>query len=56
MDGPLPGDIEAGFRRADVRLRRLLASQDLRNLDNGYIFVLRSEGGQIVAWATPVAA
>lgn len=56
VDGPLPSDIEAGFRRADVRLRRLLASQDLRNLDNGYIFVLRSEGGQIVARATPVAA
>lgn len=56
VDGPLPGDVEAGFRRADVRLRRLLASEELRDLDGGHMFVLRSEGGQIVARATPLAA
>lgn len=56
VDRPLPGDFEAGARRADARLRRLLASEDLRNLDGGLMFVLRSEGGQIVAEATPVAA
>jgi hypothetical protein len=56
VEGPLPGDFEAGARRADARLRRLLASEDLRNLDGGHIFVLRSEGGQIVAESKPIAA
>lgn len=49
VEAPLPRDFEAGAWRADARLQRLLASDDLRDLNGGYMHVFRTECGQILA-------
>lgn len=57
VDASLPGDVEAGYRRADARLRRLLASDELRSIrDEGYLHVVRNEGRDIHVNTTPLAA
>jgi hypothetical protein len=56
VEAPLPGDFEAGVRRAETRLRRLLASDDLRDLGGGYMHVIRNEGDHIYAQSSRIAA
>ena len=54
---PVPGDLEAGFRRADARLARLLASEALRDAHSGgYMHRIHNEGQVIYGEASRVAA
>lgn len=57
VEAPLPGDFEAGVRRADARTRRLLSSDALRNVHReGFVHFIRNEGQEIVADTRPAAA
>lgn len=54
---PLPGDFEAGARRADARLARLLASEALRDVHReGYMHRIHNQGQDIFAETTKLAA
>lgn len=53
----VPGDFDAGVRRADARLRRLLGSDELRNVHReGYMHCISNIGQEIYAEVTPLAA
>jgi hypothetical protein len=57
VHGKLPGDFNAGVRRANARLRRLLASDELRNVHReGFMHVIRNERDDIYVDTTPLAA
>lgn len=57
VDAPVPGDFEAGVRRANARLDRLLASDALRDVHReGYMHRIHNEGQEIFAETTPLAA
>lgn len=53
----VPGDFEAGVRRAAGRMRRLLDSDELRNVHrDGYMHCIHNDGQEIFAETTKVAA
>lgn len=57
IDAPVPGDLEAGFRRADARLRRLLASEALREVHReGFVHRLHNLGQQVFGEVSRAAA
>ncbi|WP_242153664.1 hypothetical protein [Sphingomonas sp. BAUL-RG-20F-R05-02] len=57
LEGLPPGDLEAGFRRADARLAKLLKSEDLQQLrDKGFLAVLRSSDGKLERHTEKMAA
>lgn len=54
---PLPGDFEAGVRRAEARLRHLLASEALRNIHReGYMHLIHNQGQDLYAETRRLAA
>ncbi len=57
VQAPVPGDLEAGFRRAGARLARLLASEALREVHrDGYLHRIRNEGQQLFGEVSRAAA
>lgn len=57
VNAPVPGDLDAGFRRADARLRRLLESDALRNVHReGFLHCIHNVGQEIYAATTRAAA
>lgn len=57
VDAPVPGDLEAGFRRAASRMQRLLASDALRDVHReGYMHCIRNEGQDLFGEVTRIAA
>lgn len=57
VQAPLPGDFEAGVRRADARIKRLLTSEELREVHRqGYMHIIRNEGQDIFADTCRAAA
>lgn len=57
IQAPLPGDFEAGVRRADARMRRLLASPSLRNMHReGCMLVMHNRGQDIYVETSRLAA
>lgn len=57
VDGPVPGDLAAGFRRAGARLQRLLASDALRMVHReAFVHRIHNVGQDIYAETTPLAA
>lgn len=57
VDAPLPGDFDAGARRAANRMQRLLASEALRHVyREGYLHCIQNEGQEIYADTVALAA
>lgn len=57
VEAPVPGDLEAGFRRASARMQRLLASDDLRDVHRqGYMHLIHNVGQDIYAETSRLAA
>lgn len=57
VEAPLPGDAQAGFRRAETRMQRLLGSGVVRAVHGqGYLHVLQSRDGEIYADSFKAAA
>lgn len=57
VQAPVPGDLDAGTRRADARLRHLLASDTLRNVHcEGFMHLVRNVGAAIFADTSRLAA
>lgn len=57
VNAPVPGDLEAGFRRAEARKQKLLASEALRDIHrDGYMHLIHNEGQEIYAETTRLAA
>ncbi|RUN76512.1 hypothetical protein EJC47_11110 [Sphingomonas sp. TF3] len=57
VDAALPGDFSAGCRRANARMQRLLASDELRERNGGgYLNIVRNDGPGISVKVTRVAA
>jgi hypothetical protein len=57
VEAPLPGDYEAGVRRADARMRRLLSSAALSNVHReGYMHVIHNQGQDLYGETTRLAA
>jgi len=55
--GPVPGDLEAGLRRAATRMQRLLASEALRHVHReGYMSCIRNEDQELFAETTRAVA
>lgn len=53
----LPGDLDAGLRRAAARMRRLLASDALREVHReGYMHLIHNQGQEIYPETTRLAA
>ncbi|WP_242147019.1 hypothetical protein [Sphingomonas sp. BAUL-RG-20F-R05-02] len=57
LHGLPSGDLDAGFRRADARIARLLKSDELTRLrSNRFLHVLRSGDGELACHTTKLAA
>ena len=57
VEAPVPGDLEAGFRRARMRMQRLLASEALRDVHReGYLHRIHNVGQELFDDVTRVAA
>lgn len=57
VEAPLPGDFDAGVRRAEARMQRLLNSNALQDVHRyGYMHIIRNEGQEIFADTRRVAA
>ena len=57
VEAAVPGDLDAGFRRAEARKQRLLASNALRDVhQEGYMHVIHNEGQEVYAETTRIAA
>lgn len=54
---PVPGDPEAGYRRAATRMQRLLASDALRDIHReGFMHLIRNEGQELFGEVRRAAA
>lgn len=57
VEAPLPGDLAAGIRRAEARMRGLLGSDALREVHReGFMHRIHNQGQEIYAETTALAA
>ncbi|KQT33679.1 hypothetical protein ASG29_06615 [Sphingomonas sp. Leaf412] len=57
VDAPVPGDLQAGLRRASARMQRLLSSDALRDVHReGYMHCIHNVGQDIYAETSRLAA